>query len=164
MMLPILISVSPAPGSYVFCANAAEIVIVASVANAAKHSPTLQHRGIVCSPHDLILPRLSQFAPARASAGSFASAKRHCWPPGFVIDASDWNLPTSRIAGLGLLPSMSRTAPRHPRLGAAGFHAVEWLATRLFAMAGFHRLGSAFADERLTQVREKLARGETVFL
>jgi carbamoyltransferase len=59
---------------------------------------------------------------------------------------------------------MSRTGPRHPRLGAAGFRAAEWLATRLFAMAGFHRLGSAFADARLAQVRDKLACGETVFL
>jgi carbamoyltransferase len=31
-------------------------------------------------------------------------------------------------------------------------------------MAGFHRLGSVFSDERLARVREKLARGETVFL
>src|SRR6185369_5684699 len=68
------------------------------------------------------------------------------------------------MPGPDALPSMSRTGPRHPRLGAAGFRAVEWLATRLFAMAGFHRLGSAFADERLARVRDKLARGETVFL
>ena len=59
---------------------------------------------------------------------------------------------------------MSRTRPRHPRLGAAGFRATEWLATRLFAMAGFHRLGSAFADERLAEARRKLARGETLYL
>ena len=31
-------------------------------------------------------------------------------------------------------------------------------------LAGFHRLGSAFADARIAQVREKLARGETVYL
>ena len=30
--------------------------------------------------------------------------------------------------------------------------------------AGFHRLGSDFADERIAHVREKLARGETVYL
>jgi carbamoyltransferase len=30
--------------------------------------------------------------------------------------------------------------------------------------AGFHQLGSAFADERLARVREKLVRGETVYL
>src|SRR3954469_4773660 len=59
---------------------------------------------------------------------------------------------------------MSRTGPRHPGLGAAGSRAVEWLTTRVFAMAGFHRLGSEFADERLAQVRDKLGRGETVFL
>jgi len=31
-------------------------------------------------------------------------------------------------------------------------------------LAGFHQLGSDFANERLAQVREKLRRGETVFL
>ncbi len=31
-------------------------------------------------------------------------------------------------------------------------------------VAGFHQLGSAFADARLAAVREKLARGETVYL
>src|SRR5664279_3330421 len=69
-----------------------------------------------------------------------------------------------RRPGRDALPPMSRTRPRHPRLGAAGFRATEWLATRLFAMAGFHRLGSAFADERLAEARRKLARGETLYL
>ncbi|SDS29746.1 carbamoyltransferase C-terminal domain-containing protein [Bradyrhizobium canariense] len=32
------------------------------------------------------------------------------------------------------------------------------------AAAGFHQLGSAFADARIAHVREKLARGETVYL
>jgi carbamoyltransferase len=31
-------------------------------------------------------------------------------------------------------------------------------------LAGFHQLGSAFANARIAHVREKLARGETVFL
>src|SRR5664279_2750598 len=69
-----------------------------------------------------------------------------------------------RRPGCDALPPMSRTRPRHPRLGAAGFRAAEWLATRLFAMAGFHRLGSAFADARLAEARCKLARGETLYL
>src|SRR5689334_8388453 len=69
-----------------------------------------------------------------------------------------------RRPGSDALTPASRTGPRHPRLGAAGSRAAQWLTTRLFAMAGFHRLGSAFADERLMRVREKLGRGETVFL
>src|ERR1700745_3293547 len=32
------------------------------------------------------------------------------------------------------------------------------------ARADFHRLGSAFADRRLAEAREKLARGETLYL
>jgi carbamoyltransferase len=57
-----------------------------------------------------------------------------------------------------------RIGPRHPRLAAAGFSAAQWLATRLMAAAGFHRLGSEYADERIALVREKLTRGETVYL
>ena len=34
----------------------------------------------------------------------------------------------------------------------------------MFAAAGFHQLGSAFAEKRIAHVREKLIRGETVYL
>ncbi len=57
-----------------------------------------------------------------------------------------------------------RTGPRHPRLGGAGFRLAQWLAMHTMARAGFHRLGSAFADRRLKEAREKLARGETLYL
>src|SRR6202171_1271697 len=73
------------------------------------------------------------------------------------------------IAGLsstrdeGLNPKL-RIGPRHPRLGRAGFHAARWLAARTMGVAGFHQLGSDFADERMAYVREKLGRGETVYL
>ncbi|MDO9295322.1 carbamoyltransferase C-terminal domain-containing protein [Bradyrhizobium sp.] len=61
-------------------------------------------------------------------------------------------------------PPNKRIGPRHPRLGAAGFRAARWLSARLFAAAGFHQLGSQFADRRIAHVREKLQRGETVYL
>jgi len=32
------------------------------------------------------------------------------------------------------------------------------------ARVGFHQLGSAFTNDRLARVREKLRRGETVYL
>jgi carbamoyltransferase len=57
-----------------------------------------------------------------------------------------------------------RIGPKHPRLGAAGFHAARWLSARLLASAGFHQLGSDFANERIALVRERLTRGETVYL
>ena len=62
------------------------------------------------------------------------------------------------------LKSNRRIGPRHPKLGRLGFRAARWLSARLFAAAGFHQLGSDFADQRIAQVREKLARGETVYL
>jgi carbamoyltransferase len=62
------------------------------------------------------------------------------------------------------MPADKRTGPKHPRLGAAGFHAARWLAARLLAAAGFHQLDSDFARERIGFVRAQLARGETVYL
>jgi carbamoyltransferase len=63
----------------------------------------------------------------------------------------------------GLEPNR-RIGPRHPRLGETGFRAARWLGARLFGAAGFHQLGSDFADARIARVREKLARGESVYL
>jgi carbamoyltransferase len=58
----------------------------------------------------------------------------------------------------------TRIGPRHPKLAAAGFRAARWLATKTMGAAGFHQLGSDFADARIARVREKLAAGETVYL
>src|ERR1700686_4825172 len=66
-----------------------------------------------------------------------------------------------RASGLEL---NRRIGPRHPGLGRAGFRAARWLGARLMGAAGFHQLGSDFADERIARIREKLARGETVYL
>ena len=41
---------------------------------------------------------------------------------------------------------------------------AEWLAAKAMQRAGFHRLGSAFADCRIAEARERLARGETLYL
>src|ERR1700726_256790 len=57
-----------------------------------------------------------------------------------------------------------RIGPRHPKLAAFGFCAARWLGARSMGAAGFHQLGSAFADRRIARVREQLNRGETVYL
>jgi carbamoyltransferase len=57
-----------------------------------------------------------------------------------------------------------RIGPRHPKLAAFGFRAARWLGARSMGTAGFHQLGSAFADRRIAHVREQLNRGETVYL
>src|SRR4051812_43464555 len=62
------------------------------------------------------------------------------------------------------MPADKRIGPKHPRLGAAGFHAGRWLAARLLGAAGFHQLGSGFANGRIAFVRAQLQRGETVYL
>src|ERR1700675_3186530 len=63
----------------------------------------------------------------------------------------------------GLNPKL-RIGPRHPRLAAIGFRFARWLAAKTMGAAGFHQLGSKFADARIALVRDKLARGETVYL
>src|SRR6266536_2053771 len=68
---------------------------------------------------------------------------------------------TRRPSGLEL---NKRTGPRHPRLAGVGFHFARWLAAKTMGAAGFHQLGSDFAEARLAAVRDKLARGETVYL
>src|ERR1700722_21016513 len=68
---------------------------------------------------------------------------------------------SNRISAVG---RQTRIGPRYRRLGDAGFRIAHWLAARSFAAAGFHQLGSDFADARIARVREKLARGETVYL
>ena len=57
-----------------------------------------------------------------------------------------------------------RTGARHPRLGEAGFRLAQWLATVTMERAGFHRLGSTFAKQRIAEARERLARGEMLYL
>jgi carbamoyltransferase len=54
--------------------------------------------------------------------------------------------------------------PRHPRLAEAGFRAARWFAARWLGATGFHQLGSHFANQRLAEIRNRLARGETVYL
>ncbi len=44
------------------------------------------------------------------------------------------------------------------------FHVARWIAARTMGPAGFHHLGSAFADQRIAETREKLARGDTLYL
>ena len=57
-----------------------------------------------------------------------------------------------------------RIGPRRPKLGAASFHFIRWLAARSMARIGFHGLGSDFANQRIQSIREKLNRGATVYL
>src|SRR2546423_12042927 len=70
---------------------------------------------------------------------------------------------TRYLQGRRLEPN-KRIRPRHPTLGNAGFRAARWLGARLMAAAGFHQLGSEFANTRIAHVRDKLGRGETVYL
>jgi len=102
---------------------------------------------------------VSQAASALASAAfvqPFSAARN-----GIVADGQVWLMQTSK-GGTDLV--RKRTGPRHPGLGEVGFRVGRKLAAWTMGHAGFHPLGSAFADRRIEQTREKLARGETVYL
>ena len=57
-----------------------------------------------------------------------------------------------------------RIGPRHPCLGAAAFRIARWVTRKTMGKIGFHEHDSDFARARLVHVRDKLARGETVYL
>src|SRR5215813_7867623 len=58
----------------------------------------------------------------------------------------------------------TRTRPRHQRLGEGAFRVGRWLAARTMGPAGFHPLGSDYSTQRIAEARDKLARGETLYL
>lgn len=57
-----------------------------------------------------------------------------------------------------------RSRPRHPRLAKAGYRLTRWLSEPLMARIGFHRIGSEFATQKIASIRERLQRGETVYI
>ncbi|MBI3705320.1 MAG: carbamoyltransferase, partial [Rhizobiales bacterium] len=57
-----------------------------------------------------------------------------------------------------------RIGPSHPWLGAAGFHLTLPLLELFYRKLAIHRVGSRFARERVRAVKEKIERGETVYL
>jgi carbamoyltransferase len=57
-----------------------------------------------------------------------------------------------------------RIGPRHSWLGAAGFHLTLPLFKRFFERRRIYRSDSAFARARITAIKDKIERGETVYL
>src|SRR5262245_55921880 len=86
MMLPILISVSPAPGSYFLSASAA-VAAMAAAAIVTRRNRPANLTGIGFLPFDIFAPTVASPPPP---GKQYRSAKRHCWAASFVIDA--WEL------------------------------------------------------------------------
>src|ERR1700687_1889550 len=150
MILPILISVSLAPGSYFFCALAADAAIAAA-ANTARATRLLARTGIVLSLWRLILTECRKPGACWQASPYSVRRKRHCCPAPSMIDGA---VSAPMTGPQALLPN-KRIGPRHPRLAAAGFRFARWLARLTMGRAGFHQLGSGFSNERLAHVPEK---------
>jgi hypothetical protein len=81
-----LISVSLAPGSYFFCADAA-LAAIAAAATTASAICFLLRPGIVLSRLAFYFDQVSQAARGHASAGLFRRTKQHCCAAPIMIDA-----------------------------------------------------------------------------
>ena len=57
-----------------------------------------------------------------------------------------------------------RNGPRHPWLGAAGFHLARTLLVPFFRRRNIFRADSEFARARFGAIRSKIERGETSYL
>lgn len=57
-----------------------------------------------------------------------------------------------------------RIGPRHPGIAKAGYRLTRWLSERAMARIGFHRIDSEFAVRKIASIRERLQRGETVYI
>jgi carbamoyltransferase len=57
-----------------------------------------------------------------------------------------------------------RIGPRHPRLAKAGYRLTRRLSELSMARMGFHRIDSEFAAKKIASIRERLERGETVYI
>ena len=64
----------------------------------------------------------------------------------------------------GLETAGVRSRPRHPGLAKAGYRLAGWLGEPLMARIGFHRVGSEFATKTIAAIRDRLQRGETVYI
>jgi carbamoyltransferase len=57
-----------------------------------------------------------------------------------------------------------RIGPRHPAIARAGYRLTRRLSEPAMARIGFHRIGSDFASRKIAEIRERLQRGETVYI
>lgn len=57
-----------------------------------------------------------------------------------------------------------RIGPRHPGIAKAGYRLTRWLSEPLMARIGFHRIGSEFGNQTIASIRQRLQRGETVYI
>jgi carbamoyltransferase len=64
----------------------------------------------------------------------------------------------------GLDTPAIRIGPRHPGIAAACYRLTRWLGEPSMARIGFHRIGSEFASRKIASIRERLQRGETVYI
>ncbi|WP_407164679.1 carbamoyltransferase C-terminal domain-containing protein [Bradyrhizobium sp. ORS 111] len=57
-----------------------------------------------------------------------------------------------------------RIGPRHPRLAAASYELTRWLTEPVMVRLGLHKANGDFAKRTIAAVRERLQRGETVYI
>ena len=83
-----------------------------------------------------------------------------------VVQRQLWSVPANPSPSKvdGLQTQGIRIGPRHPGLAKAGYRLTRWLSEPALARIGFHQVDSEFARERIASIRERLQRGETVYI
>src|SRR6266404_8429362 len=122
MILPILISVSLAPGSYFFCAWAV-LATIAATANAVRTTRFCIRPGIVFSPFfQSCCRQVSQVASTLASLCLFRMTKQHCCLTAIVIDAGSRHYHACKAM-------CSRRCVQGPEVGQVETRHTNWPAT-----------------------------------
>ncbi|MBR0692985.1 carbamoyltransferase C-terminal domain-containing protein [Bradyrhizobium lablabi] len=63
-----------------------------------------------------------------------------------------------------MLKPKIRTGPRHPRIAGAGYEFTRWISESAMERRGLHKANSDFAKQTLASIRERLLRGESVYI
>src|SRR5215468_4559521 len=148
MMLPILISVSLAPGSYFFCAFA-DVAIAAADTSDTKAKRLVRRSSMLSS--RLFFAECGK--PCAGWQGRPYSARRNGLLRAVRCGEYAPISPPDPVEANRLEAQNLRVGPRYPRLGAACFRFARWLARKTMSRAGFHELGSDFAKARIEHVR-----------
>jgi carbamoyltransferase len=64
----------------------------------------------------------------------------------------------------GLRKPAIRIGPRNPRIADAAYRLTRWLSEPPLARRGFHRIGSEVASRKIASIRDRLQRGETIYI
>src|SRR6202158_546430 len=122
-----------------------------------KASDTSQHRSL---PFNLFCSSLAH--RARAFKHQLVPRRKTALLRAADYDQFPQTLQPFEAHGLGK-PAI-RIGPGNPRIAEAAYRLTRWLSEPPLARRGFHRIGSEVASRKIASIRDRLQRGETVYI